>query len=231
LKKLVGIIPSANLFETEDIYSDRYYFINNYAKRVYKNSGIPIGILADDGYVFEESLEKVDSILVCGGKKILPHQFQAVEYAIENNKKILGICLGMQLIHIYFLVCDEAIRRNYTGSKLELFEQMKKEKYMFTAPVEHHWDVHMIRGKEDDTKHVIKIKHDTHLHNLLKTDTVKGASMHHYKINNPSPRLTISAYAEDGTPEAIEYGKNILGVQFHPEIDDNFASLFKFLTE
>lgn len=231
MKKIVGIIPSANLFETDDIYNDRYYFINNYAKRVYKNGGIPVGILADDGFLFKESIERVDSILVCGGKRILPYQFQAVEYAIERGKKVLGVCLGMQLIHIYFTVCDEAIKRGYTGSKLELFEQMKREKYMFTTPVSHHWDVHMVRGKENETKHLIKINEESFLYELIKKEKVYGASMHNYKINNPSPRLSISAYAEDGTPEGLEYGQNILGVQFHPEIDDDFSVLFKFLSE
>ena len=231
MKKIIGIIPSANLFETDDIYNDRYYFINNYPKRVYKNGGVPIGILANDGYALKESLENADSILVCGGNRILPYQFQAVEHAIESGKKILGICLGMQLIHIYFSVCDEALRRNYTGSKLDLFAQMKKEKYMFTAPVPHHWDVHMIRGREDETKHNINISKNTFLHSLIKKDIVKGASMHNYKINNPSPQLTISAHADDGVPEAIECGDRILGVQFHPEVDDDFAPLFKFLCE
>ena len=231
MKKLIGIVPSANLFETDDIYQDRYYFINNYPKRIAKNGGIPIGLLADDGYAFTDALNQVDALLICGGKRILPYQFQAVEYAIENNKPILGICLGMQLIHIYFTVRDEAERRAFEGSKLELFEIMKKEKYMFTKPVEHHWDVHMVRGFEDKTKHLGNVKNDTMLHSLLKRDTIYGASMHNYMINNPSARLCISAYAEDGTPEAIEYGDKILGVQFHPEIDEDFAPLFQFLTK
>ncbi len=231
MKKLIGIVPSANLFETDDIYQDRYYFINNYPKRIAKNGGIPVGLLADDGYTFEDALERVDAILVCGGKRILPYQFQAVEHAIENNKPILGICLGMQLIHIYFTVCDEAKRRTFNGSKLELFELMKKEKYMFTLPVEHHWDVHMVRGFEDKTKHLVNIRKNTMLHSLLNRASIYGASMHNYKINNPSSRLRLSAFAADGTPEAIEYGNKVLGVQFHPEIDDDFAPLFAFLSK
>ena len=231
MKKLVGIVPSANLFETNDIYEDRYYFINNYSKRVAKNGGVPVGLLADDGYAFEDALKSVDAILICGGKKIMPYHFQAVEHAIENGKPILGICLGMQLIHVYFSVCDEAERRKYNGSKLELFELMKKEKHMFTLPVSHHWDVHMVRGQENNTKHAVNIQHRTNLYNIIKRDKVFGASMHNYKINNPSPRLIISAYAEDGTPEGLEYDSNVLGVQFHPEIDDDFAPLFQFLTK
>lgn len=33
-KKVVGIVPSARLFENEDLYEDQYTFVNNYALRV-----------------------------------------------------------------------------------------------------------------------------------------------------------------------------------------------------
>jgi gamma-glutamyl-gamma-aminobutyrate hydrolase PuuD len=39
----------------------------------------------------------------------------------------------------------------------------------------------------------------------------------------------VTGYAEDGTIEAIEYGDKIVGVQFHPEVDEKLLSLFSFL--
>ena len=45
--------------------------------------------------------------------------------------------------------------------------------------------------------------------------------------------MTVNAWALDGTGtiEGLDNGKNILGVQFHPEVDDQLPEIFKFLTE
>ena len=45
--------------------------------------------------------------------------------------------------------------------------------------------------------------------------------------------LTVNAWSVDGTDtiEGIENGSNILGVQFHPEVDDKLPEIFKFLMD
>ena len=230
-KKLVGVVGSARLFQTDDLYEDRYTFVNHYCQRVAENGGIPMGLLPVDGYLDEAALEQVDALLICGGSRIFPYHMQAVRHALQKEKPLLGICLGMQAIHSYLQVEDEAERREFRGDLLELYEMMKKERHMFVLPVAHHWDVHMIRGQEDASKHPVRIEAGTHLHALLQAETVRGATMHNYRINNPSPRLTVSARAEDGTIEAIEYGEHILGVQFHPEVDRTLEPLFRFFCQ
>ena len=228
--KIVGIVPSAQLFQTEDIYQDCYRFVNNYMVRIAKHGGTPIGLLSVDGRLCEDALELTDAILIAGGTKIHPYHFQAVHHAVQTGKPLLGICLGMQVIHAYFVVADEAMRRGFCGDLLELYDSMKKERHMFVLPVEHHWDVHITRGHEEDAKHTIAVRPGTLLHSLMGTDAIRGASMHNYRVNAPSPRLTVSAVTPDGTIEALEAGPNILGVQFHPEVDDQLAPLFRFLT-
>jgi len=230
MKKVVGIVPTARLFQNDDFYADNYIFVNNYIKRVVENGGIPVGIVSEDGYAIGEELELCDSFLICGGARIYPYHFQVVDYAVRSNKPILGICLGMQAICSYFQVLTESKRRNYEGSLLELYEQMKKERYMFTEPVEHHWDTAMTRYNIDDTKHRVSIKEGTRLHGLVKSDYIMAATMHKYRVRNVPECLTISAKAEDGTVEAVEYGKNILGVQFHPEVERELDCLFRTLT-
>ncbi|MBQ2697890.1 MAG: gamma-glutamyl-gamma-aminobutyrate hydrolase family protein [Clostridia bacterium] len=230
MKKIVGIVPSARLFETDDPYQDRYTFINSYALRLAENGGAPIGLLSQNGRLLPEPLELTDALLICGGTKILPFHFEAVDYAVRSGKPLLGVCLGMQVIHAYFLVADEAGRRGYEGPLLDLYEQMKKERHMFVLPVEHHWDVPIRRGQEEAVKHPLRIAPGSLLHRLLGQDEIRGASMHHYRVNNPSPRLTRSAHTADGTIEALEYGEQILGIQFHPEVDSQLDPLFRFLT-
>ena len=229
MKKTIGLIPYAHLFENDDPHDDSYIFVNNYCVRIAKNGGVPIGILAVDGKISEEAILNCDSVIICGGNRIFPYHFQAVEYAIKNNKRLLGICLGMQVIHTYFVVEDEAKKRSFNGELIELYEIMKKEKYMFTLPVKHHWDVKLKRNKENEAKHNVKIIENTNLQRITSQNYINAATMHNYKINNPSERLKICAMANDGTIEAIEYGQNILGIQFHPEVDDELSEFFKWI--
>ena len=231
MKKIVGIVPSARLFENEDLYQDQYCFVNNYGLRVARNGGTPIGLLSEDGRLFEEALELTDSILICGGSRIYPYHFQAVQHAIAHKKPLLGICLGMQVIHSYFVVADEAKRRGFEGSLLELYERMKKERHMFVLPVEHHWDVHMVRGQEEKAKHPVQLSAESYLRRQLGTDVIWGATMHNYRINEPSAQLRQTGHTEDGTVEVIEYADHVIGVQFHPEVDDTLDVLFHFLTK
>lgn len=230
MKPIVGIVPTARLFETDDFYQDNYTFVNNYPKRVAENGGVPMGLLPDDGYALEEALSRCDAFVICGGARIFPYHFQTVEHAVKTGKRLLGICLGMQVIHSYFVVADEAERRCWTGSLLALYEQMKREKYMFTRPVEHHWDVHMTRSTIEETKHPIRVEEGTLLARLTGGGTLRGATMHRYRVDAPSPRLSVCARALDGTIEGLEYNSRILGVQFHPEVDTAFSSLFGFVS-
>ncbi len=230
MPNIVGIVPSARLFETDDYYKDQYFFVNNYAKRVAQAGGVPVGLLADDGYILPRPLETCDAFLFCGGRRILPYHFQAMDYAVRAGKTVLGICLGMQLIHSYFIVADEAARRGWTGDLLGLYEIMKKEKYMFTEPVEHHWDVPMVRDHADETKHPVSLLPGTRLRAMMGRDSLMGASLHHYRITAPSPRLTVAAYAPDGTIEGVECGDSILGIQFHPEVDGKYMEFFRFVS-
>ena len=231
MKKVVGIVPSARLFENDDLYQDQYTFVNNYALRVAKNGGTPIGLLSEDGQLFQDALALTDAILICGGRRIFPYHFQAVQHAIEHKKPLLGICLGMQAIHSYFTVLEEAERRNHPGSLLELYETMKKERHMFVLPVSHHWDVHITRGHEADAKHEVCLTPDSNLRRRLGQDVIWGATMHNYQVNAPSRYLQIAGRARDGTIEAVEYADHVIGVQFHPEVDDTLDALFRFLTE
>ena len=100
---------------------------------------------------------------------------------------------------------------------------------MFTEPVEHHWDVHMTRGHVDEAKHPVSVAPDTLLHRLTGQDTLLGATMHRYRVTQPSPRLTVCARAADGTIEGLELGGRLLGVQFHPEVDTVHDALFAWV--
>ena len=193
--KIIGIVPPSRLRETENPYEDNAVFHELYTKRVEEAGGIPIGIIGVDGTVKEEALALCDAFLLCGGKRIFPYHFQVIAHALKTGKKLLGVCLGMQAIHSYFIAKEE--QRNRPGkSILEVYEEMKKERYFFVEPVEGHWKCNPNRGEE----HLVK------------------------------QEIRAVAFAEDGGIEGIEYGEAMLGIQFHPEIDQSFPGIFQFLT-
>lgn len=225
-KKVIGIVPSASLFQQEDPYLDQYRFVNHYGKRIVENGGIPVGILPVDGHAELSALELCQGFIICGGGRIFPYHFEITEYAVQRGIPILGICLGMQTIGSWFRVKEEAEKRRYEGSLLSLYEQMKKEKFMFTLPVEHHWDVQPKRDDLEKAKHPVYVKKGTHLHQILNADVIQGVTLHHYQLNGAAKELTVSAGTEDGTIEGIEYGSRVLGVQFHPEADRSLEKLF-----
>ncbi len=229
--KIVGIVPTARLFLNDDFYADNYIFVNNYIKRVNENEGIPVGIISEDGYAIASQLQLCDSFLICGGGRIYPYHFQVVDYAVKNRRPLLGICLGMQVICTYFTVLEESIKRGYNGTLLEFYEHMKKEGFMFTEPVEHHWDVPMTRNSINETKHRVSINEGTRLYGLVQSNAIMAATMHRYRVRSVPDSVVISARADDGTVEAVEYGDNIIGVQFHPEVERELDCLFQEITK
>lgn len=228
MKKLIGITSPAFLFENDDTNLDVYRFSNNYNKRIYACGGIPIGILPQDGRIPDGVLDTFDSFVICGGRQMWPHHLQVVEYAVKSGKPLLGICLGMQAIHRYFKLADYAEETGYRGDIWNLYDTHGDEDRFSLHPVSGHRK-EIVRGHEDDIKHRVELLPGSHIARLIGADHLYGATVHSYCIHHPSDKLTVSGHAEDGTIEAIEYGETILGVQFHPEVDDKLMPLFSFL--
>ena len=70
------------------------------------------------------------------------------------------------------------------------------------------------------TTHGVRVEKGSLLHSILGSDAVKTNSFHHQHVDSPFPGGRITAWADDGTPEALEtdYSPFFLGVQWHPEV-------------
>lgn len=231
MKKIIGLVPAANnLFVTDLVYEDKYYFINNYIERINESGAIVSGVLGCNGYLYDvNDLDIYDGFIMAGGGKIHPYHLQVVEYVIKNNKPFLGICMGMQALAIYFLLEEEKKKRNYNGSITELFEILKEEKYMFTEPVQGHRNAELNRDNLEEIKHEVIIDKDSILYDIYKTDKLNMPSIHRYRLQNVVDKLKVKGIAEDGTIEVIEYNDKIFGVQFHPENESINNKLFKYI--
>ena len=85
--------------------------------------------------------------------------------------------------------------------------------------------------KNLDYAHSIKIKKDTKLYDMFKTDIIKVNSRHKSVLKNT--KLDVTAISNDGYIEAIEdpNKKFFIGVQWHPEsmvYDERQNNIFKY---
>lgn len=228
MSKIIGVVPTARLFENDDPYQDNYVFVNSYVRRVAEAGGVPVGLLSVDGALAPGALESCDALLLCGGRKIWPYHIQAVEHAAQTGKPLLGVCLGLQAVCAYYMIREEAEKRGLHRSAVDLFSALKREKYFFTRPVAHHWDVHLTRATVDAVKHPVRIAPDSRLARILGVDSTLGASMHNYRADHVPTGLRLCAQTDDGCIEGVE-NETMLAVQFHPEVDSVHEKLFEEL--
>lgn len=224
--KRIGIVAHGGLFTTELTNEDRYYFGNNYNKRIAQCGGLPLGLLPSDGELNEAAFDQCDALLISGGTKLWPYHFQAVHHAVKTGKKLLGICLGMQTTNQYFLSVEAAEENGTEQTPLALFHTPRPE----LGSVEGHCN-QILRGREELCKHSVNLCQDSLIRQLVGADSLSAASVHKHCVAVPSKYVSVTGYAQDGTIEVIEYKDHILGTQFHPEVDDQLLCLFRWLCE
>jgi putative glutamine amidotransferase len=163
-------------------------------------------------------LSRLDGILLSGGTDVLPEwygeephpllqegdpQLDALEFAVtcwalQENKPILGICRGIQLLNValggslYQDVNDQCpgtikhMNRDQPGSQLA---------------------------------HPVYIEAGSRMAEALGTTKLWVNSFHHQAVKVPGKGVRVTGRAEDGVVEAIEVvgHRFALGVQCHPE--------------
>ena len=237
MKKVIGVVPKGVLFDQEKAAtSDLYYLGNNYIKRITEAGGIAVCLAPVDGRISQEQLELCDGFIVQGGTQMWPYHFQVIHHAATTGKKYLGICLGMQLVHRYYKMLDVIAEMGLEGPADEVMIDLfynKEIGHNFLHRVEGHRMTGITRQDTDCVKQDTTIVPGTILHRLLGREKIRAASFHNWRAEEPSAALTVNAWSTDGTDtiEGVENGKNILGVQFHPEVDDLLPEIFTFLTE
>jgi len=142
-------------------------------------------------------------------------ELQLLKWAIADNKPVLGICRGMQLINV--------------GLGGSLYRHIPDD--LPTAAN------HTLSQDEKDFRHVahrLKLKPKSQLAEILGTTDIDANALHHQAIKELGDGLVVTAHAEDGIIEAIELpGKNfVIGVQSHPEaleenVEPEWQNLFK----
>ena len=206
MKKI--LIPSAYLKSDLDRLDKVSYF---YTRYVTQYGGIPI-IAPSLIDLVSEYVSMCDAVLLIGGvndvdpslydsklngakdcNKIQDEfELAVLNEAILQNKPILGICRGMQLINVYF-----------GGDLIQHLDST---------------DLHLQYEKQEEFVHTINIQNSK----IFKDKKVKVNSVHHQACKHVSNELNVTAYSEDGVIEMFEHKTlPIVAVQWHPECISN----------
>ena len=190
MKKTIGIILRENTSDYKDIplYACRREVVQFLKKYDINIIGIPV--IFNDKNEFnkiKEMLDFCDGIISPGGSKIYDIDYEIIQYLHKIDKPTMGICLGMQIIGKLF--------NGKVRTEIQDGNHCKEEEYV----------------------HMIKIKRDSLLYQIIKEEEIKVNSRHMKQI--PDTNLDCVAYSEDGVLEAIEdkSKKFFMGIQWHPE--------------
>ena len=123
-------------------------------------------------------------------------EIQVFKFARQQNKPVLAICRGLQLVNI-------ALGGNLIQDLQENgFENHRK-------------------GPDGDREHKIEVRAGTLLAQIARVQHGFVNSAHHQGLDQIADELKVSAFSEDGVVEAIEYKDAnkpfLLAVQWHPE--------------
>ena len=136
----------------------------------------------------------------------------------------------MQTINTYFNILDDLDEeKNYK----KVYDMNKKNKpYLVRLLDDAFHRKHVTKDIEsiNKAKHIINISEDSLLYDIYKSNKIEVVSLHSSVVARTSESVKVTGLADDGVVEAIEYGDNILGVQFHPEILDD-DRIFEWLVK
>ena len=204
---------------TTDIENESKHVLNNNNVQAVLRAGglpvvLPIGIEQD----VKQLSTMLDGLLLTGGGDIDPMLFgeephkhlgdispsrdsaeiALVQEMLKNNKPILGVCRGLQIINI--ALGGNMYQDIYSQRDVPLLQHAQK-------------------AHRYHQSHFVQVKEGSLLESITKSEQIKVNSYHHQAVKDVPLPFIISGVASDGTIEAIESTEHsfVLGVQWHPE--------------
>ena len=206
-------------YETSKGYSKYpwYAIRENYFTSIEESGGIGVGIPHNMKDIVS-LLHKIDGLVITGGNfDIDPNIFGessvhktvklkenrtnfellAAEIMLKQNKPVLGICGGEQLINVL-----------YKGSLIQHIPDEIKNS------IEHEQ-----KNPRNEAGHSVTIQENTKLYSIVSKQNIMVNSAHHQAIKVPGKGLIVNALSNDGVIEGIEDPTKTfcIGVQWHPE--------------
>ena len=213
---VIGIIPTSNYMVTDDTFKDTYRYGNNYIKKIVENNAIPYLIPLNNEKIIPNTLENCDGLILTGGFRIRPVDFEIIDYFYKHNKPILGICMGMQTLAMYSVNQKEP-------------KKILKE---INSTI-NHWPYELTRENNDLKVHKDYINKQSIMYEIFKKEEIEVNSLHNQTITEVGDLFNVTIKSEDNLIEGIESNNDhfVLGVQFHPEILPEYNEIFKVFIE
>jgi len=125
-------------------------------------------------------------------------EFKLFDYALNNRLPVIGICRGLQLIN-----------SRLNGSLINDIETVRRTNHNKISDTE-------------DRLHYINLYDNSIIYDIVKEKRGKVNSSHHQAIDRLGEGLTVTAKADDGIIEAVEWEDKsskpfLLAIQWHPE--------------
>ncbi len=213
-KKIVAVVP---LWDDE---KESIWMLPGYMNGIKEAGAIPVILpLSSSAEDVLEVFEMCDGLLMTGGHDVSPSLYgqqrqincgiscderdllekALYEKALEQDKPVLGICRGIQLINVL------------QGGTL--YQDLSSE---YDSSIEHHMEPPYTK-----VAHKVNIAKQTPLYELLLTEQMGVNSYHHQAVKDLGSDLEVMAVSEDGLVEAIRHiGKKFVwAFQWHPEFD------------
>ena len=165
----------------------------------------------------EALLERCDGLVLSGGGDIDPArygeeplplldsvspardaiEFAALDFALARGIPVLGICRGCQVMNVH--------------ARGTLFQDVDAQRPGNVG--------HRQAGSWHERSHDVTVEPDSLLYAAVGVRTFHVNTFHHQAIKDVAPRARVTAIAEDGLIEGIEYRDHpwAVGVQWHPE--------------
>ena len=220
-KPIVGI--------TTDI-RDQYFLIEEqYSRAVANAGGIPILIpsISENKGLLKDIVTRIHGLLLPGSRDMDPKHYneephpklrpiedqrteselKILDEALSGKKPILGICGGMQLINVFM-----------GGS---LYQDIDSQ-------------IPDALCHKSGSIHDIYVEENTNLRKIIGHKSFSSKSYHHQSVKALGDGLRVCAKSQDNVIEGIEFHNSfILGVQWHPEREENETSdkIFKAFIE
>jgi putative glutamine amidotransferase len=125
-------------------------------------------------------------------------EFKLFDHALNNSLPILGICRGLQLMNV-----------RLNGSLISDIETVRGTNHKKISDTE-------------DRVHPVTVLENTLLHEIVEQTKGTISSSHHQAVDRLGEGLMVTAKADDGIVEAVEWADKsrnqfLIGIQWHPE--------------
>ena len=231
-KPIIGIISSRS--EDSNPFLTKTSFNETYVKRIIEAGGIPIGIIFPNDEFNTDVLDLCDGFVMQGGLNIYSSNINAVHYAFFNKKPILGICMGFQTMAGY-----EYLRNRYgmfTYKDVSSFFKPEDEVDFIEKKTGHDELNPFCLSKIEKSKHMVLLDKNSKLANIFEKTYLNMPSVHSWCVKDDvfvkNTIYKVVGRSDDDNIEAIESVTSnwwAIGVQFHPELEEDHLDLFTSL--